>query len=141
MSGNSALVTLHLLVIALGIGFSTSNFINTRLALVQGPEFAKGLALQRRAIARFGDGAIALIWITGVALWWMRGFGGTGAVFHVKLLFVVLLTVLHGFGRGLGERMRREGNMSALPKLSVMIGGVALSAMAALVCAVAAFRG
>ncbi len=133
-------VTLHLLVIALGIGFSVSNFINTRLALSQGADFAKGLALQRRTIARFGDGVITLIWATGLLLLWLAWPLALGAAFHVKMLFVVLLTALHGYGRGLGEKMRREASMAQLPKLSGVIGGVGFSAMAALLCAVLAFR-
>ena len=137
----SFLVFLHLLVIALGIGLSTSNVINTRLALGNGADFAKGLALQRRTIARFGDGVIALIWITGLVLIWQRGTQGLPAAFHAKMLFVVLLTLFHGYGRMLGERMRRDGNMAALPKLSLVVSGVAASALVALLCAVIAFRG
>lgn len=141
MSGYTALVTLHLLVIALGIGFSTSNFINTRLALSQGPDVAKGLALHRSTIVRYADIVIALIWITGVWLWWMRGFSSVGGAFHAKLTFVVLLTLFHGAVRAIGGRMQRTGNMALLPKLSLAVGGVALTAVAALVCAEIAFRG
>ena len=141
MTIHSLLVFLHLLAIALGVGFSTSNIINTRLALGNGADFAKGLALQRRTIARFGDGVIALIWITGLVLIWQRGTQGLPAAFHAKMLFVVLLTLFHGYGRMLGERMRRDGNMAALPKLSLVVSGVAASALVALLCAVIAFRG
>jgi uncharacterized membrane protein len=140
MTLGTALIAFHLLAIALGIGFSTSNFINTRLALGQGAEFAKGLALHRRTIARFGDGVIALIWLTGGLLLWANGPLAPSAAFHAKLLFVVLLTLLHGYGRSLGERMRREASMAQLPKLSLVIGGVAICAVTALVCAELAFR-
>jgi uncharacterized membrane protein len=135
------LVFLHLLVIALGIGFSTSNFINTRLALGQGADFAKGLALHRRTIGRFGDAVIALIWITGLILLSQRGWQVSSPAFHAKLMFVVLLTLLHGYGRSLGERMRREGKLDSLPRLSLIIGATAASAILALLCAEIAFRG
>jgi uncharacterized membrane protein len=134
------LVALHLLSIALGIGFSVSNFINTRLAMGQGAEFAKGLALHRRTIARFGDGVIGLIWFTGLLLLWLSWPLALNGAFHFKMLFVVLLTALHGYGRSLGEKMRREASMAELPKLSGVIGGVGLCAVAALLSAVLAFR-
>jgi hypothetical protein len=141
MTAHKLLLILHLLVIALGLGFSASNFINTRLSLGQGGELAKGLGLHRRTIARFGDGVIALIWISGLALLWQRGTDGLLPAFHVKMLFVVLLTLFHGLGRATGEKMRRDGNMALLPRLSLFIGGGALSAMLALGTAVLAFDG
>lgn len=135
-----ALITLHLIVIALGIGLTASNFINTRLALRHGAEFAKGLGLQRHTISRFGDGVIGLIWVTGLLLLWMRGTAGLTTVFHAKMAFVVALTVLHGLARATGGKMRRSGNMEMLPRLSniVLLGW--LSAVAALICAVLAFK-
>jgi uncharacterized membrane protein len=140
MTLHVAAVALHLLVIALGIGFSVSNFINTRIALGQGPDFAKGLALHRRTIGRFGDAVIALIWVTGLLLLWLNWPLTLGSAFHVKMLFVVALTLLHGYGRSLGEKMRREASLANLPRLSGVIGGVALCAVAALLCAELAFR-
>jgi uncharacterized membrane protein len=137
---HSAAVALHLLVIALGLGFSVSNFINTRIALSNDPDFAKGLALHRRTIARFGDAVIALIWITGLLLIWLNWPLSLSSAFHVKMLFVVVLTLLHGYGRSLGEKMRREASLANLPRLSGVIGGVGLCATAALLCAVLAFR-
>lgn len=140
MSSQLLLVTLHLLVIALGVGLTASNFINTRLALGNGAEFAKGLGLQRHTISRFGDGVIALIWITGLLLLWMRGTDGLTTAFHIKMLFVVLLTLLHGLARATGGKMRRSGNLDKLPLLSNVVLGGWLSAVAALICAVLAFK-
>jgi uncharacterized membrane protein len=140
MSTHQFLLALHLLVIALGIGFTASNFINARLALGQTGDMAKGLGLHRATIARFGDVVIALIWITGGLLIWQRGgMAGLPPAFHVKLLFVILLTVFHGLGRMTAGKMRREGNMAALPRLGWFILGGWVSAVVALVCAVLAF--
>ena len=139
MNSHQALLIFHLLVIALGIGFSTSNFINTRLALGNEGHVQKGLALHRMTIARWGDGVIALIWLSGGLLLWLRGTDGLPPAFHAKILFVVLLTICHGMTRATGGKMQREKNMVLLPRLSLFVGGVALSAVIALVCAVLAF--
>ncbi len=140
MSTHQMLLSLHLFIIALGIGFSASNFINARLALDKSGDMAKGLGLQRLTIARLGDWVIMLIWITGGLLLWQRGgMAGLPPAFHVKLLFVVLLTVFHGLGRATGGKMLREGSLAALPKLGMFILGGWLSAVAALVCAVWTF--
>ncbi len=139
MSSHQALLIFHLLVIALGIGFSTSNFINTRLALGNEGHVQKGLALHRMTIARWGDGIIALIWLSGGLLLWMRGMEGLPGAFHAKMLFVVLLTIFHGLTRATGGKMQREKNMALLPRLSLFVGGVAICAIIALVCAVLAF--
>ena len=141
MTGQLIVVILHVFVIALGVGLSFSNFINTRLALTQGADVAKGLALQRRTIARIADGVIALIWVTGLLLLWMRGMQGLPGSFHAKLLFVVLLTLFHGLTRALGEKMRRENNTTMMPRLSLLIGCGFASAVVALVLAVITFGG
>jgi uncharacterized membrane protein len=140
LNANIIVLTLHLIVIALGIGLTASNFINTRLALGNGAEFAKGLGLQRHTISRFGDGVIALIWVTGLLLLWMRGAEGLTGAFYAKMLFVVLLTLLHGMARATGGKMRRSGNFDKLPLLSNVVLGGWLCAVAALICAVLAFK-
>jgi uncharacterized membrane protein len=140
MTLQQLLFTLHLIVIALGIGLTASNFINTRLALGNGTEHSKGLGLQRHVISRFGDAVIALIWVTGLVLLSMRGTESLPPAFHAKLAFVVLLTLLHGFGRATGGKMRRSGDLALLPRLSQVTLLGWLSAVAALVCAVLAFH-
>jgi hypothetical protein len=140
MTSHLLVLTLHLIVIALGVGLTASNFINTRLALSSGSDHAKGLGLHRHTISRLGDGVIALIWITGLLLLWMRGANGLTSAFHVKMAFVVLLTVMHGFARATGGKMRRSGNLDMLPRLSNIILLGWLSAVAALVCAMLAFH-
>jgi uncharacterized membrane protein len=139
VSSHDLFLALHLIVIALGVGFSASNFINTRLSLGQGGELAKGLALHRRTIARLGDGILALIWVSGLLLLWQHGTDALPLAFHAKIVFVVALTVFHGIGRSTGEKMRREGNLQNLPFLSLLIGAGAASALLALICAILAF--
>jgi hypothetical protein len=139
MTTHQLLLFFHLLMIALGIGLSASNVINVRLALPWTGEMALGLGLQRRTIGQLGDKVILLIWISGALLLWQSGMAGMPKAFHIKLLFVVLLTVFHALARMTGEKMRMEGTTVALPRLGwfVLLGW--LSAVAALFCAVWAF--
>jgi hypothetical protein len=142
VSSQQIILVLHLLMIATGIGLSFSNLINIRLALRSVPETGKGLALQRMTVARWGDGVIALIWVTGLlALWQRGGLQGLGGAFHAKLAFVVLLTLAHGFGRYTAGQIKRSGNMGLLPRLGFAVACVWASAVAALVLAVVSLGG
>ena len=131
----------HLAVIAMGVGLSFSNFMNTALARNNGEEMQKGLALQRRTIARIGDGVIALIWLTGLLLLWQRGFDDMGWPFRIKIVFVLLLTIAHARARMLGEKMRREGHRNLLFEQGSMIMAVWFLALGAILAALMTFRG
>ncbi len=141
MSIDSIVLTLHLVVIAMGIGMTFSNLVNASLSLGNGAEFQKGLGLQRRMIGRIGDMVILLIWVTGGWALWMRGHADLGTAFAFKMAFVILLTLAHVRGRTLGERMRREAHLNHVKdQRNLMFAGWAL-ALGALVCAILAFNG
>jgi hypothetical protein len=55
-------------------------------------------------------------------------------------VFVVLLTVSHIMARRTGAEMMRSGNGMLLPRLSLYIAGVLISALTALALAVLAFN-
>jgi uncharacterized membrane protein len=137
---NAALLILHIMVIALGTGMSFSNLVNTHLAQGKTGEMAKGLGMQRMTISRIGDAVIALIWLTGLLLLWLRG-GVADPYFHAKLAFVVLLTISHGMARRTGGQMARAGNLALLPRLQLFIAGVFVSALASILFAMLAFHG
>ncbi len=132
-------LTLHLFFIAMGVGMSCSNFINTRLSLGKTGDMAKGLGLQRRTVAQIGDGIIAGIWVSGVLLLWASGGEGLNGWFHAKMAVVVLLTLSHIMARRTGGQMMRSGNAALLPRVSFFIGGVWILAITALALAVLAF--
>lgn len=142
MTGSQIVLALHLLAISLGIGLSFSNLINIRLALSGVADTGKGLALQRMTVSRFGDGIIALIWLTGLLALWLRGgMAGLGTSFHAKLAFVLVLTLAHGAARLLASRIKLTGNMALLPRVGIAVAVVWLSAVAALLLAVVTFDG
>jgi uncharacterized membrane protein len=117
--------------------------VNVRLARGEEGERFKALAMQRRVIAQIGDGVIALIWLTGIALIFATGARDALAAngwFQAKLAFVVLLTLNHFMARRTAGEMARTGKLSLLPRLQMFIGGVWLSALVAICLAVLAFR-
>jgi uncharacterized membrane protein len=136
------LLMAHLILIAMGTGMSFSNLVNARLAQTTQGEGFKALAMQRSTIARIGDGVIALIWLTGIALLLMRTPGslGSNGWFQAKLAFVVLLTVNHFMARRTAGEMARGAGAALLPRLQMFIGGVWLSALVAICLAVLAFN-
>ena len=135
----NALLVVHIMAIAMGTGMSFANFINTGLAAREEGERFKALGLQRKTLSQFGDGVIGLIWITGLALYWLHGSVGSGW-FHAKLAMVVALTVSHGMARHTGGELARTGNRALLSRLRLFAAGVWLSALLAITFAVMAFE-
>jgi uncharacterized membrane protein len=138
------LLIAHLILIAMGTGMSFSNLVNVRLSQGEQGERFKALGVQRRVIAQIGDGIIALIWLTGIALIFAadsRSALVSNGWFQAKLAFVVLLTLNHFMARRTAGVMARSGNAALLPRLQMFIGGVWLSAVVAICLAVLAFPG
>jgi uncharacterized membrane protein len=138
------LLMAHLILIAMGTGMSFSNLVNVRLSQGEQGERFKALGRQRRAIAQIGDGIIALIWLSGIALVFTmdaREALASNGWFQAKLAFVVLLTLNHFMARRTAGAMARGGSTTLLPRLQMFIGGVWLSAVVAICLAVLAFRG
>ncbi len=134
------MLIMHLAFMGLGIGMSCSNFVNTRLAAGKSGDIAIGLGLQRRTIASIGDSVIAAIWLSGFILLQMRDWEGLNGWFYAKMAFVVLLTVSHIMARRTGAEMMRSGNGALLPRVSMYIVDVWVSALTALALAVLAFE-
>src|SRR4051812_22973641 len=101
-----AVLSLHLMLIAIGTGASFSNLVNVRLARSQGQEAARGLAIQRRTISQIGDGVITLIWLTGLVLLWMRPATWSPWLW-AKIAVVVVLTLCHALVRRTGGEVAR----------------------------------
>jgi uncharacterized membrane protein len=135
------LLAAHLILIAMGTGMSFSNLVNLRLAHRTTGEGFKALAAQRRMIAQIGDGVIALIWVTGIALLYATDSQAlaSNGWFQAKLAFVILLTLNHFMARRTAGAMARTGDSSLLPRLQMFIAGVWLSAIVAICLAVLAF--
>ena len=140
------LMALHIYALALGTGFSAANLVNLRLSLAADDPGRAALARLRLMLGRIGDGVIALIWLSGLALA-LRFTGGDSTAasalppaFHAKMLFVLTLTLCHAGSRWLGGRIMRTGRKELLPWLFRCTLGTHLSAVAAIALAIASFR-
>ncbi|MGH6856007.1 MAG: hypothetical protein ACREDN_11395 [Aestuariivirga sp.] len=136
------LLIVHLIAIATGTGMSISNSVNLGLAANETGEGRAALASLRRQLARMADAVIAIIWITGLGLWFLdHSAEQPNNWFLLKLVFVVTLTLSHGLARMTAGRIARTGDQALLPRLGLFVSGVWLSAMAAIAFAVVAFTG
>jgi len=140
------LLAAHFIAFAMGVGMSFSNLVNIRLAMRHGGERAAGLALLRGALGRIGDWVIAAIWITGIGvllpLLGDHGLAAMGSLpvsFHIKLFFAATLTISHAGARITASRIARTGNTGLIRVVQTFTLGVFLSALLAIVLAVAAF--
>lgn len=138
------MLALHLVVLAMGTGMSFSNLVNFALAARLPAEQARVLAGLRMVMGRIGDGVIALIWLSGLSL--AAGMGGGAGMdafpvaFHVKMLFVLLLTLSHIGARYSASRAAKGGGAVWIMRARLFTAGVFLSAVASIVLAVLAFR-
>jgi len=139
---NQALLVLHFLGLAMGFSVTFANIVFTGL-LAQG--HAEDLATFRRFVPRMatvGNIGLVLLWVTGPVLVFTKydGFAGLPGTFHVKLLFVLLLTL--GVG-GIHANMRKALAGDAAANARVQFIGKAVtfpSALAAVVFAVLTFK-
>ena len=135
------LLIAHLIAIATGTGMSIANYVNIRITANEKGDRRAALVYLRRQLAAFADLVIAMIWITGLALWWSLPPEVTpNSWIFVLLAFAVLMTVCHGLARMTGGRMVRSGDDSLYTRLEMLVSGVWMSMLAAIVFAVLAFE-
>jgi len=133
------LLIAHFIVIAAGTGMSFSNYVNLRVAASESGERRAALAHLRRQMMQIADVIVALIWATGLALLWgVRP--EINSWFHIKIGFVILLTVFHVLARRTAGKMARSGDVSLQPRLELLVAGVWVSALSAISLAVIAFE-
>ena len=135
------LLIAHLFAVATGTGMSIANYVNIRIASTEKGDRQASLVYLRRVLARFADVIIAMLWITGLALWWILppGIEPTSWI-YVLLLFAVTMTVCHGLARMTAGKMARTGDMSLSPRMELLVSGVWTSQLLAIIFAVLAFE-
>ena len=95
----------------------------------------------QRSFGAFGVMAVALLWVTGIALLLLRyDLTALGGWVHAKLLLVVILTGFVISVRKMGARALKEGTPPPAALMRKMMMGVLATAVVTVVCAVIAFN-
>ena len=140
MSGLQLLLSLHLISIVIAMGIGVTNMVNMRLAATQTGDIAKGLAMHRMAMLRYGDISVAGILVTGVLMLWMIGGpANLSGWFQVKMMAVVVLVIGYGVLRYTIVQIKRTGNMALAARLKIVAPINLAASFVALVCAVLTF--
>ena len=122
---------IHLLAMGLGVGFAVVKAILGARARRAGEAIAEEHRAVQQITGRIGAWSLLAIWITGLAMYFMRYGGELGALdwtFHVKLLFAVIFTALTLYALVISARARASGTRpdAAMMRTAGMAGSVAL---------------
>lgn len=131
----------HLLCLAVALGMTTANLITIRY--VGGLDAAARAAFGPlgRSFGAYGVMAVALLWITGIALTLLKyDVTALSGWFLVKLVLVVLLTGLVISARKTGAKAIAEGVPPPMPLMRQITSGMLASGILIVACAVLAFN-
>ncbi|MEC3863008.1 hypothetical protein VK792_17070 [Mesobacterium sp. TK19101] len=138
-----ALVILHYLAFALGIGGGVASLMIGAAQATAEPPVKLAMGPVRRRLAFSAGGAVAVLWLTG--LWlvygWRGGLAAQAPLFWIKMVFVATLT---GFVAVLLTRILRAlkgGTPPPLPLLNTLVTGATASAALAVLFGVLSFHG
>jgi uncharacterized membrane protein len=134
---NQVLLILHLFGFGGGVGASLGNFIIGGL-IAASPNDAPTFNRMRLVLARLGQMALGLLWLTGIILIWSK-WGGPAYVpqlFWLKLLLVLVLTALTVV-MDLTVKAVRAGNTALASRLPTL--GIAGAVLLILIVVIAVF--
>jgi uncharacterized membrane protein len=139
-----SILFLHFLGLALGVGTSFAMLTLGAAARDLAPEERTKFMLRVGALRKNGSYGLALLILTGLAMFIMRGpaavFAWGGGAFHLKLTLVVILCGFFGYTQSLTKKIREAGGgplMAKLPKISLIMLVISVATVAS---AVAAFK-
>lgn len=140
---NHLLLVLHFLGLAMGLSVGLSGMVMAGLIDKSAPAEKAVLGRFPPMMSRVGSMGLALLWITGLSLFFLKwgGFGNIANMpwqFHLKLTLVVILSGLIGYLQTLQRRLR-NGDASVMPTMQLFGRISFLTAIAIIVCAVWAF--
>ncbi|MEO8900558.1 MAG: hypothetical protein ABI488_02890 [Polyangiaceae bacterium] len=140
-----ALKMFHFLGLALGVGASFVMLALGRYGrALPADERAKLMLGAGGAVAKNGSIGLALLIVTGLGMFFMRGpatvMAAGGPAFHAKLTLVVILSGVVGYSQVLRKRAREAGGGPALAKMPRVAVALLLLSVATVVAAVIAFQ-
>jgi hypothetical protein len=139
------LLITHFIGLALAVG---TGFASLALGMASkdmaAPERGQFMMRAGGGIAKNGSIGLALLLLSGLGMWFMRGISDVlawgGPAFHAKLTLVVLAIIVFGLLQVTAKKVRQAGGgplMARLPKLS---GLMLLLGVSIIVSAVIAFK-
>ncbi|MCB9994215.1 MAG: hypothetical protein H6873_11235 [Hyphomicrobiaceae bacterium] len=133
-------LALHLFSLALGTGSGVANSAIGQLYGTSSAEQRSVLFKLAAGLGRNGQIAIGLLWVTGIALIFMKGYNlmEMPVMFWIKIVFVIILSGASGMASAAARRFA-NGDMAASTR-AAMFGTVAgVSSVVVILCAVFAF--
>jgi len=139
-----ALLALHFLGLALGVGAGFAQLTLTLATRELPPAERSAFALRALALAKNGSYGLLLLIVTGASMTVLRGVSATfqwgGPAFHAKLTLVVLMLGVLGYSQVSLARARRAGVTPDLIKLRKLARVQLLLGMVVVICATIAFK-
>jgi len=135
------LLAVHIIGLMMGAGGGFGSMISQREALKRPADQAVTLRSIGPALASFSFAGLVLMWITGVALVFVRygGFGALPQMFWIKFIFVSTLT-LAAIATQVLYGQAKAGNSIAATRVPIFGQIAGMSSLLAVICAVLAFH-
>jgi uncharacterized membrane protein len=137
-----ALLVLHFLALALGVGASFAMFTLGLASRDLNPAERARFMIRAMAVSKSGSYGFVLLVVTGLGMFFMRGPSNVlavgGPAFHAKLTLVVIMAFVLGYGQALRKRVRDASggpSMSALRKVSIALPLLGIAIVTAAVIA------
>ena len=131
----------HMLSLAVALGMTTANLITMRYAGGLDAAARPAFGPLGRSFGAYGVMAVALLWITGVALTLLKyDVTALSGWFLAKLVLVVVLTGLVVTARKTGAKAIAEGVPPPMPLMRQITTGMLASGILIVGCAIFAFN-
>lgn len=126
----TSILFLHFVGLALGVGTSFAMLTLGGAAATLAPEERSKFMLRAGALRKNGSYGLALLILTGLAMFILRGMREVmawgGPAFHVKLTLVVILCGVFGYAQVVNKKIREAGGGPLVTKL-LLLGKIMLS--------------
>jgi uncharacterized membrane protein len=140
----SSILFFHFIGLALGVGTGFAMPVLGAASRDLSPEERAKFMLRASVLSKNGSYGLALLILTGLAMFLIRGPAATmawgGGAFHLKLTLVVIFCGVFGYMQSLLKKIRQAGGgplMAKVPKLSMIMLALSIAIVAS---AVAAFK-
>lgn len=131
----------HLLSLAVALGMTTANLVTMGYAAGVDAATRPAFPPLARAFGAYGVMAVALLWVTGIALTLLKyDVTALSGWFLAKLVLVVVLTGLVITARKTGAKAIAEGVPPPMPLMRQITTAMLASGVLVVVCAVLAFN-